>query len=413
MAEGWALFTTYSGQVCQLGKVVAQEAVALGPCLAQLDAGLSGTVMQNYKQLYVATGSQFSIITYYYAASDQCAGIPTGTKTDGPHDTTTLGCYNQVFTKGPTDPNALLTIPSSSTFLFIPGLNGGYNIPEFNFTGVIFVSFSEPCTLKSTPTSVRVYTDECMKGSGSSLMFQCAPSFSKSTYEVTKYTGSSSCCPNGDSCMYDQSFPSYFHCRTALTAYTTDSRYLYQNQSCTNSPWPTSPPAPLPPPTNSPWYFPIPRIPTKNPSTGAVPSSRLAASPPKTLTMMPVIIAVTTVVPTVLYLFYLFYLYYRGRLVFRRRADGVWVAHNPANDPAPATAVPRVNARTSGIIGTTAAVTNPIMIEPLEVEAVLVRPRGGGTKLGERDSLAGVPVVEAYSVEHVDHIPSPSAPPKP
>ena len=130
---------------------------------------------------------------------------------------------------------------------------------------------------------------------------------------------------------------------------------------------------------------------------------------------MPVIIAVTTVVPTVLYLFYLLYLYYRGRLVFRRRADGVWVAHYTANDPAPATAVPRVNTRTSGIVGATAAVTNPIVMEPLEVEAVLVRPRGrgGGTKLGERDSLAGVPVVEAYSVEHVDHIPSPSAPPKP
>ena len=372
--------------------------------------------MQNYKQLYVATGSQFSIIMYYYAASDQCAGTPTGTKIDGPYDTTTLGCYNQVFTKGPTDPNALLTIPSSSTFRFIPGLNGGYNIPEFNYTGVILVSFSEPCTLKSTPTSVRVYTDECMKGSGSSQLFQCAPSFSKSTYEVTKYTGSSNCCANGDSCIYDQSFPRYFHCRTALTAYTTDSRYLYQNQSCTNPLWPTVPPALQPPPTSSPWYFPIPRFPTKNPSTGGLPSSRLAASPPKTFTMMPVIIAVTTVVPTVLYLFYLLYLYHRGRLVFRRRADGVWVAHYTANDrAAPATAVQRVNTRTSGIVGATAAVTNPIVMEPLEVEAVLVRPRagGGGNKRGEHDSLAGVPVVEAFSVEHVDHIPCPSAPQKP
>ena len=31
MSSGWALFTTYSGQVCQAVQVVYQEAVALGP----------------------------------------------------------------------------------------------------------------------------------------------------------------------------------------------------------------------------------------------------------------------------------------------------------------------------------------------------------------------------------------------
>ena len=76
MSSGWALFTTYSGQVCQAVQVVYQEAVALGPCLSYLDRP-TGTVLANYRQLYVSLsgGSEFSIYTYQYNSGDtHCSG---------------------------------------------------------------------------------------------------------------------------------------------------------------------------------------------------------------------------------------------------------------------------------------------------------------------------------------------------
>jgi hypothetical protein len=130
-------------------------------------------------------------------------------------------------------------------------------------------------------------------------------------------------------------------------------------------------------------------------------------NPSKNLNMIPTIVAVTTVVPTVLYLLSLLYWYFRGRLVFRRGLR--WL-------PAPAPAAPRARPRASGIVATTAAVANPLAMQPLEVEVEAVpvpARRVGGAKPGERDSISALPVVEAHSVAYVDDIPAPSAPPGP
>ena len=405
MSEGWALFTTYSGQVCQSGSVVAQEAVALGPCLSYLDQS-TGIVLANYKQLHVASGAgQFSIVTYQYPATDQCTGAATPTvATDGPYSTS-LGCYNQVFTYGPKDPNAISANPSSSTFRFIPGLNGGYNIPQFNSTGVLSVSFSAPCTLTSTPTSVRVFTDQCMTGSGSSTLYKCSPSWSKSTYQVSTFSGSSVCCMDGASCTEYGSSYAFVHCRTALK--TTNSMYRYQNQTCTTPPWPTSPPVHLP--TFGPTYTPLPSTsPTPRPPSLSRASALSAASTTGSRTA--IIVVCTTVVPVVAYLLFLYI--FRRRAVFGR-VIGLGPAPAPASAPSSASASQRTRTRTSGrAVVATAAIANPIMEPHFEVEAVLVHPRGGGKpKERDHDSLSGVPVVEAHSVVHVDHIP-PSAPPQ-
>jgi len=411
---GWAVFTTYTGQVCQSGHTIVQEAVALGPCLSFLDQS-SGIVIYNFKQLYVASGTQFSIETTNYDPSDtQCSGTQTQVQSDGPFAIASMNkCYNQIFTFGPIDPNAQnFASPTSSTFSFVPGLNGGYNIPRFNYTGLFTVSYSSPCLMTSTPTSVSVIlTGICMGtqssgGSGSSNEYSCNPSWSKSSWQVSNFIGSSNCCIGGGNCISSGSSFPYNHCRTPSSQ--TNSRYRYQNQTCTNPSWPTSVPtlAPTARPTFTARPTPSPRPTNWHPLMSASCKQNCPVN------YVGIIVGPVVSVVTVLVL-----LWYRRRLWNNQRARAPAAAATHTQHPRDA--VFPTNGRDA--IFATPAIVNPVnatnatTMTPFQVEAVLVPPRGKTSVQddGARSSgsMSGVPVVEAHTVEYLDHIPEPSAPP--
>jgi len=238
--SGYVLLTTSNGFQCSTGSVLVQRIIALGQCYQTLDP-VSGNAVNSYSQFLLpgfTTGS-YNFIKLSYPDT-ACSGTPT-TSQQGPF--TEGACLIPNFgTATPTNPDSTLSISTSFTFTYSPT-----KVPTLTLPGLVFTSYSSSCANSPAPSLAEswVYSPyQCYMEPPNSHAYLCYSSI-PSTYWINTYQNNPFCCKGPGMCSYSQQQLKFLTCAAGPQTGQTDSRYLYVQNSCTNT---ALPPAPSPQP---------------------------------------------------------------------------------------------------------------------------------------------------------------------
>lgn len=240
LLSGYLLLTTSSGYQCSSSRVLSQRIQAFGPCYEVLDS-VTGSVQSSYRDyLQRATGGgtedEWNFLHSSYTGS-ACSGSPSN-RTTGPF-TAGSKCYISNYgNPTPPNPDSNLGIATSFTFSFTPGLSLS-SIPSMSLAGIVFTSYSSSCAASPAPLLAAswVYSPyQCYWNStgASSLFYQCYQSI-PSTYWIDTYPNTPICSQGPGLHSHTQQKLGFSSCAAGPRTNQSDSKYLYLQNSCTNT----------------------------------------------------------------------------------------------------------------------------------------------------------------------------------